>query len=160
MDTMANTFTQIYIHIVFAVQGRGCLIPRQHKKEELCKYTAGIVTNRGQKLITINNEPDHMHAFVGLKPTIAVSDLTRDIKAGSSGFINEKKWVRGRFSWQEGFGAFSHSHSEIDRVVKYIQNQEEHHRKRTFKEEYLKMLEDFAVQYDAQYLFKWIEEEQ
>ena len=155
---MANTFTQIYIHIVFAVQGRRSLIPRQYK-EELSKYITGIVRNRGQKLIAINNEPDHMHIFVGLKPTIAVSDLVRDIKAGSSGFINDKQWVRGRFSWQEGFGAFSHSHSEIDRVVKYIQNQEEHHRKKTFKEEYLEMLEDFAVEYDAQYLFKWIQDE-
>lgn len=112
-----------------------------------------------QKLIAINCEPDHLHVFVGLKPTIALSDLVRDVKAGSSGFINDEKWIRGRFNWQEGFGAFSHSHSEIDRLVKYIQNQEEHHRKRTFKEEYLKMLQDFAVQYDAQYLFNWIEKE-
>jgi len=134
------------------------MIPRRHK-EELCKYTTGIVRNRGQKLIAINNEPDHLHAFVGLKSTITVSDLVRDIKAGSSGFINDKKWIRGRFNWQEGFGAFSHSHSEIDRVVKYIQNQEEHHRKKTFKEEYLKMLKDFSVEYDASYLFKWIEDE-
>jgi REP element-mobilizing transposase RayT len=155
---MANTYTQIYIHIVFAVAGRRCLIPRSHL-EELCKYTTGIIKNRGQKPIAINCEPDHIHAFVGIKPTIALSDLVRDIKAGSSGFINDQQWIRGRFNWQEGFGAFSHSHSEIDRVVKYILNQAEHHRKKTFKEEYLKMLEDFAVQYDAKYLFKWIEDE-
>ncbi len=155
---MANTYTQIYIHIVFAVQGRRNLIPRRHK-EELCKYTTGIVRNRSQKLIAINCEPDHMHVFVGLKPTITVSDLVRDIKAGSSGFINEQQWIRGKFTWQEGFGAFSHSHSNIDTVVKYIQNQEKHHRKKTFKEEYLKMLEDFAVEYDARYLFQWIEAE-
>jgi len=155
---MANTYTQIYIHIVFAVQGRGCLIPRQHK-EELCKFTTGIVKNRDQKLIAINCEPDHMHVFVGVKPTITISDLVRDIKAGSSGFINDKQWIKGKFNWQEGFGAFSHSHSNIDTVVKYIQSQEEHHRKKTFKEEYLKMLEDFAVEYNSEYLFQWIDEE-
>jgi len=155
---MANTYTQIYIHIVFAVQGRRSLISRQHK-EELCKYTTGIGSNRNQKLIAINCEPDHMHVFVGMKPTIALSDLVRDVKAGSSGFINEQHWVRGKFNWQEGFGAFSHSHSEIDRVVKYILNQEEHHRKRSFKEEYLEMLKEYAVEYDEQYLFRWIEDE-
>jgi putative transposase len=155
---MANTYTQIYIHIVFAVQGRQNLIPRQHK-EELCRYTTGIVSNRGQKLIAINCEPDHMHIFVGVKPTITISDLVRDIKAGSSGFINEQQWIRGKFNWQEGFGAFSHSHSNIDRVVKYILNQEEHHHKKTFKEEYVELLEEFAVEYDTKYLFKWTEDE-
>ena len=155
---MANTYTQIYIHIVFAVQGRQNLIPRQHR-EELCKYIAGIVRKREQKLISINCEPDHMHVFVGLKPTLALSDFVRDVKAGSSGFINEQRWVRGKFNWQEGFGAFSHAHSEIDRVVKYIQNQEEHHRKATFKEEYLNLLRDFAVEYNTKYLFNWLEDE-
>ena len=155
---MANTYTQIYIHIVFAVQGRRSLIPRQHK-EELCKYTTGIVSNRNQKLIAINCEPDHMHVFVGMKPTIALSDLVRDIKAGSSGFINEQQWIHGKFNWQEGFGAFSHSYPEIDRIVKYILSQEEHHHKKTFKEEYLGMLKEFAVEYDDQYLFQWIEDE-
>ena len=154
---MANTYTQIYIHSVFAVQGRRSLIPRHHR-EELCKYTSGIVQNRGQKLIAINNEPDHMHLFVGLQPTIALSDLIRDVKAGSSGFINEQKWIPGKFNWQEGFGAFSHSRSELDRVVKYILNQEEHHRKKTFKEEYLKMLKEFCVTYDQEYLFRFDEE--
>ena len=154
---MANTYSQIYIHIVFAVQGRQNLIPRSHK-EELCKYSTGIIKNRGQKVIAINAEPDHMHVFVGLQPSIAVSDLARDLKAGSSGFVNEKKWVRGKFNWQEGFGAFSHSQSEIDRVVKYIQNQEYHHRKTTFREEYLKILSDFSVEYDTKYLFRWIED--
>ncbi|MBI2429795.1 MAG: IS200/IS605 family transposase [Ignavibacteriales bacterium] len=155
---MANTYTQIYIHIVFAVQGRRCLIPRLHK-EELCKYITGIVSNRGQKLIAINCEPDHVHVFVGMKPIITVSDLVRDIKAGSSGFMNEKKWIPGKFNWQEGFGAFSHSHSNIDRIVKYILNQEEHHRKKTFKEEYVEMLKEFAVEYDEKYLFQWIDDE-
>ena len=153
---MANTYTQIYIHIVFAVQGRQCLIPRQHK-EELYKYSSGIVKKRGQKLIAINGMPDHVHVFVGMTPTIAISDLVRDVKAGSSGFINEKKWFPGRFNWQEGFGAFSYSHSQIDQVVKYIQKQEEHHRKSSFKEEYLELLKIFAVEYNEQYLFEWVE---
>ena len=154
---MANTYTQIYIHVVFAVQGRQCLIPRQHK-EELYKYASGIVKKRGQKLIAINGMPDHVHVFVGMTSTIAISDLVRDIKAGSSGFINGKKWFRGRFNWQDGFGAFSYSHSQIDQVVKYIQNQEEHHRKSSFKEEYLELLRAFAVEYDEQYLFEWVED--
>jgi len=153
---MANTYTQIYIQIVFAVQDRHCLIPRAHS-EEIYKYTTGIISNRGQKLIAINGMPDHVHVFIGMTPTIALSDLVRDIKAGSSGFINEKEWIRGRFNWQEGFGGFSYSHSQIDQVVKYIQKQEEHHRKKSFKEEYLETLKTFAVGYDDRYLFKWIE---
>ncbi len=118
---MANTYTQIYVQIVFAVQGRQCLIPRDYR-EELYKYTTGIIKKRDQKLIAINGMSDHVHVFVGMTPTVALSDLVRDIKAGSSGFINEKKWVHGRFNWQEGFGAFSYSHTQIDQVVKYIQN--------------------------------------
>ena len=155
---MANTFTQIYIQIVFAVQGRQCLIPRD-RKEEFYKYTTGIVKKRGQKLIAINGMPDHVHVFVGMTPTVSLSDLVRDIKAGSSGFINEKKWIHGRFNWQEGFGAFSYSHSQMDQVVKYIQNQEEHHRRKSFKKEYLEMLKAFAVEYNERYLFKWVEEQ-
>ena len=153
---MANTYTQIYIQMVFAVQDRHCLIPRAHT-EEIYKYTTGIISNRGQKLIAINGMPDHVHVFIGMTPTIALSDLVRDIKAGSSGFINEKGWIRGRFNWQEGFGGFSYSHSQIDQVVKYIQKQEEHHRKKSFKEEYLETLKTFAVGYDDRYLFKWID---
>jgi REP element-mobilizing transposase RayT len=100
---------------------------------------------------------DHLHVFIGMKPTIALSDLVRDIKAGSSGFVNEKRWLHGRFNWQEGFGAFSYSHSEIDRVVRYIMNQEEHHRVKTFHEEYLAVLKDFEVDHDSRYLFQWID---
>jgi REP element-mobilizing transposase RayT len=155
--TMANTYTQIYIHIIFAVQGRQSLIPRE-RKDELFKYITGIVRNRGQKLIAVNGMADHAHLFVGMKPTIALSDFVRDVKACSSGFVNEKRWLRGKFHWQEGFGAFSHSHSEIDRVVRYIQQQEEHHRKKTFREEYLGMLKDFAVEYQDKYLFTWIDD--
>lgn len=154
---MANTYTQIYIHVVFAVQGRQNLIPKEHK-EDLHKYITGIVRNKGQKLIAINSMPDHAHVFLGVKPTIALSDLVRDIKNNSSGFINEKKWVRGKFNWQKGFGAFSYGHSQIDAVVKYILNQEKHHAKKTFHEEYVEMLKKFAVEYDEKYLFEWIDE--
>lgn len=153
---MANTYTQIYIQIVYGVQGRHSLITKDHK-DELYKYTTGIVKMRGQKLIAINGMPDHIHLFVGMTPTIAISDLVRDIKAGSSGFINEKKWVRGRFHWQEGFGAFSYSHSQIDRVTQYIRNQEEHHCKKSFREEYLELLTRFEVGYDEKYLFRPID---
>ena len=149
---MANTYTQIYIQIVFAVKGRHSLIPA-NRKEELFKYITGIVKNRDQKLIAINGMSDHIHIFVGMKPNIALSDLVRDIKAGSSGFINENNWLRVKFHWQEGFGAFSYSQSDIDRVVRYIQNQEAHHRKKTFNEEYVNMLKEYSVQYDDRYLF-------
>lgn len=153
---MANTYTQIYIQIVFAVKGRQNLIPKIHK-DELYKYITGIVRNKNQKLITINGMSDHIHILIGLKPDVALSDVVRDIKANSSKFINNKKWFRGKFSWQEGFGAFSYSQSQLDSVVAYIKNQEKHHSKTTFKEEYKKLLEKFYVEYEDKYLFEWIE---
>ena len=153
---MANTYTQIYIHVVFAVQHRQNLIKKENK-EELHKYITGIVQNKKQKLIRINSMPDHSHLFIGMKPNISLSDLVRDIKNNSSTFINEKKWVMGKFNWQEGYGAFSYGHSQIDSVVKYIINQEEHHKKKTFKEEYLEILKKFNVEYEDKYLFDWIE---
>lgn len=155
---MANTYTQIYIQIVFAVQGRQSLIQPGHN-DELQKYITGIVTNQGQKLIAINNMPDHMHLLIGQKPTIALSDLVRDIKAGSSGFINERRWVAGRFSWQEGFGAFSYGHSQLGAVIRYIQNQQQHHRRRSFAEEYRQLLDRFQVPHDERYIFQPIEAE-
>jgi putative transposase len=153
---MANTYTQLYIQIIFAVQGRQCLISEAHR-EELNKYITGIVQARKHKMLAVNGERDHVHVFVGLNPAMAIADLVRDVKAGSSGFINEKKWVRGRFNWQEGYGAFSYSHPQIDAVVKYILNQQEHHRRKTFKEEYLELLKEFSVEYDERYLFQWID---
>jgi REP element-mobilizing transposase RayT len=150
---MANTYTQLYIHIIFAVEGRQNIIPPKHN-EELQKYTTGIVTGQGHKLIAINNMPDHMHILVGLRPDAALSDLVRDVKAGSSKFINEKRWIVGRFSWQEGFGAFSYSRSQLDTVIRYIQDQQRHHAKKMFREEYLELLEKFGVQYDPRYIFK------
>ena len=155
---MANTYTQIYIHIVFAVQGRRNVIGKD-RKEELHKYITGIIRNKQQKLIAINSMPDHVHIFIGMKPNIALSDLVRDMKNNSSAFINEKKWGKGKFRWQEGFGAFSYAHSQINAVVKYIQDQEKHHARRSFKDEYLEMLRRFNVEYDERYLFVWIEDE-
>jgi REP element-mobilizing transposase RayT len=153
---MANTFTQIYIQIVFAVKGRQNLIP-QKNKEELHKYITGVVSKRGQKLLAINCMPDHVHIFIGLKPNQCISDLVRDIKTASSSFIKEKKWIRSWFEWQEGFGGFSYGHSQLDVVIKYIQRQETHHHTRSFKEEYLDFLEKFNVEYDKKYLFEFYE---
>ena len=153
---MADTFSQIYIQTIFAVQGRLNLISNNYK-DELYKYITGIVTNKGQKLIRINGIPDHVHILIGLKPSMALSDLVRNIKSNSSTFINRKKWIRGKFNWQEGYGAFSYGHSQLDRVIRYIDNQELHHRKTTFKEEYLKLLKRFNIDYNYEYLFEWIE---
>ena len=153
---MANTYTQIYIQIVFAVKGRQHLIPKENR-EELHKFISGIVSNRGQKLFSIFAMPDHVHILVSLSPSISISDLVRDIKAGSSKFINDKNWINEKFSWQEGYGAFSYSKSSVDAVVKYILNQEKHHKKKTFKEEYLDFLNKFEIEYDSKYLFDWIE---
>jgi REP element-mobilizing transposase RayT len=151
---MANTYSQIYIHLVFAVQGRLNLIPEKNR-EELQKYITGIIKNRDQKLLAIYCMPDHTHIFIGMRPSVSISDLVREIKAVSSKFINEKKWMSGKFNWQEGFGAFSHTQSNIDAVVNYINNQPEHHKKKNFKEEYIKILKDFQVEYDEKYLFDW-----
>jgi len=153
---MPNTFTQIYIQLVFAVNGRQSLISPSFK-ETLFKYIGGTMRNANQKLIAINGMPDHVHILVGLTPIVAVSDLVKDIKVASSRFINDKKLVRGRFSWQEGFGAFSSSQSHLSKVARYIENQERHHARRSFKEEYLSMLRSFQIEYDERYLFKWIE---
>ena len=153
---MSGTFSQIYIQIVFAVKGRQNLISKSNQ-DELNKYIAGIIKGKEQKPIIINGMPDHIHSFIGLRPVMAISDLVRDIKNNSSNFINDKKWVKGKFSWQEGYGAFSYSHSDIENVYKYILNQEEHHKKKTFREEYVDLLKKFEVEYNEKYLFNWIE---
>ncbi|KQB36869.1 Transposase IS200-family protein [Flavobacterium daejeonense] len=149
---MANTYSQLYIQIVFTVKGRQNLISNSWK-EELYKYITGIITNEGQKLIAINGVSDHIHILVGLKPNKALSDLVRDIKANSSRFINEKRWINGKFEWQSGFGAFTYSHSQLTNVINYIQDQEEHHKKKTFKEEYIEFLKAFEVDYNTDYIF-------
>jgi REP element-mobilizing transposase RayT len=153
---MANTYTQLYVQFVFAVKGRQNLIPAE-RKNELHKYITGIVQKRTHKMLAINCMPDHIHIFVGLKPSQSISDLVRDVKSNSSIYITDKKFVRGKFNWQDGFGAFSYSHSHIDAVIKYIANQEQHHRKKSFKDEYLDFLKKFNVEYDDKYLFDSIE---
>jgi len=152
---MANTYTQIYLQLVFSPLAHENVIPIK-QKEELHKYTTGIIQNRKHKLLAINFMPDHVHIFIGYNPSQPLPDLLRDIKANTAKFINEKKWLPGKFQWQKGYGAFSYSHSQIDDVIKYINSQEEHHKKATFREEYLNILEKFDVDYDPEYLFDWI----
>ena len=153
---MANTYSQIYIQTVFAVENHQSLI-KSNFRDELFRYITGIVRNQGQKLITINGMPDHVHILIGLKPAIALADLVRDIKADSSNFINKNRWVRGRFSWQEGYGAFSYGHSQLDTIIRYIQNQEQHHRRRSFKDEYLAWLKKFEIPFEEKYVFTFLE---
>ncbi|RYJ37990.1 Transposase IS200-family protein [Flavobacterium anhuiense] len=149
---MADTYSQLYIQIVFAVKGRQNLISKNWKNE-IYKYITGIITNQKQKLIAINGMPDHIHILVGIKPNVSISDLVRDIKSSSSKFINEQKWINGKFEWQTGFGAFSYGHSQLTPVIKYIENQEEHHKTKTFKEEYIAFLKLFNIDFKNEYLF-------
>lgn len=149
---MANTITQIYIQIVFSVKRRASSI-RLEWQEELHKYITGIVQNKGHKMLAVNSMPDHVHIFIGTKPDTATSELVRDIKANSSKWINEQKMSSGKFEWQEGYGAFSYSHSQIGDVIEYVRNQQDHHRKTTFREEYTEFLKTFNVPYDPKYVF-------
>ena len=154
---MSETFSQIYIQTVFAVKGRQNFLQKPWR-DEVFKYMSGIIKGKNQKPIIVNGVSNHVHLFIGLKPSMALSDLVRDVKNNSTNFINEQKFVKGKFSWQAGFGAFSYSHSQIDQVYQYILNQEEHHRKKTFKEEYLEFLHKFEIEYNEKYLFEWYEE--
>jgi putative transposase len=149
---MANSYTQIHMHLVFIVQNRDCVIKKLWK-DRLYGYITGIVQANGHKLLAINGMPDHIHVLIGMRPKQSVSDLVQDIKGGSSKWINEEKLVMGRFAWQEGYGAFSYCRSHLETVIRYIMNQEEHHRKRTFIEEYTALLHDYDVPYDDRYLF-------
>jgi len=126
-------------------------------KEELFKYISGIVRNKGQKMLAINGMPDHIHFLIGMKPSCCLSDFVREVKKSSNEFIKEKKFSKFKFNWQEGYGAFSYSHSQIDRVIKYIMNQEKHHKKQTFREEYLDFLNKFEIEFKDEYLFTWID---
>ncbi len=153
---MSGTFTQFYIHIVIAVKGRQNLLKKAWR-QEVFRYISGIIKGKGHKPIIVNGVGDHVHIFIGIKPVMAISDLVRDIKNNSSKFINERKFVKGKFSWQEGYGGFSNSHSQLDRVYQYIKNQEEHHRKKSFREEYIDFLQKFGVAYQQEYLFDWME---
>lgn len=153
---MPGTYSQVYIQVVFAVKGRENLI-RKEWKDDLYKYMAGIIKAKNHKPIIINGVANHIHVFIGLKPSMAISDLVRDIKNNSSKFINENRLVKGKFAWQEGYGVFSYSQSHIDRVYNYILNQEEHHKKKTFREEYLEFLTEFQIEFEEKYLFEWDE---
>ena len=151
---MANTYTQIYVQIVFAVQGRQNFITEKNR-ELLEKYICGIVSNKKSKPLAIYCNPDHTHLFIGLNPSVAISDIVRDIKANSTKWINEKKWSKAKFKWQEGYGAFTYSKSQIDAVVNYILNQHVHHKKKSFREEYLDFLKKFDIDFDEKYLFEY-----
>lgn len=151
---MPNTFSQIYIQIVFAVKFRKSLI-HSSWEDELYKYITGIIQNKGQKLIAINGMPDHIHIFIGMKPNCNLSELVREIKKSSNSYIKDNNFTKSNFQWQEGFGIFSYSQSHIDNVVKYINNQKQHHSKQTFKQEYIEILKKFEIEYDEKYLFEW-----
>lgn len=150
---MANTYTKIHVHIVFTVQNRECLIGTSWC-DDLYRYIIGICSNYKHKVLAINGMPDHVHILIGMRPNQSLSELMQNVKAYSTKWINENGYVRGRFSWQEGFGAFSICASEVKTVVEYIMNQYEHHQKKTFSNEYRELLNSFKVDYDERYLFK------
>jgi len=154
--TMANTYTQIHIQVVFAVQNRVSLIDITWKAE-LYKYITGVIQNHDHKVLQINGMPDHVHLLMGFRPTQALSDLMQMVKEDSSKWINTKGFVRGKFSWQSGYGAFSYSKDQVPRVIKYIQDQEKHHGKKSFLEEYEELLKIHELEYDSRYIFKPIE---
>ncbi len=153
---MANTYTQLYVQVVFVVKNRQSLI-REEWKQELYKYISGIIKNNEHKLLAINGVGDHVHILIGMKPTQCLSDLMQDIKGSSSKWINENKFAHGKFEWQAGYGAFTYSHSQISRVLEYIQNQEVHHKANSFKEEYANFLKAFEISYNENYLFTDVE---
>ena len=153
---MPGTFSQIYIQVVFAVKHRNSLILPEWE-ERLYQYITGIVRGKEQKMLAINGTRNHIHFFIGMKPSCCLSDLVREVKKSSNEFINENQFIASKFNWQEGYGAFSYSHSQIDNVIKYIMNQKEHHRKVTFKEEYIDFLQKFEIEHDEKYLFEWID---
>ena len=150
---MANTYTQIHVQFIFAVKYRNGLIQPSFKAE-LYQYISGILKPHNHKLLAINGMSDHIHIFIGMRPTQSISDLMQDIKGNSSKWINEKSFLKVRFEWQEGYGAFSYSKSHVNNVIDYIKNQEEHHKKESFIAEYLKFLKVFEIEYDERYIFK------
>ncbi|MDR0798589.1 MAG: IS200/IS605 family transposase [Dysgonamonadaceae bacterium] len=153
---MANTYTQIHIHGIFAVQNRISLITESWR-EDLYKYMTGIIQNHGHKILQIGGMPDHVHVLFGMRPVESLSDLMKVIKGKSSEWINGQRFVMGHFSWQEGYGAFSYSKSQLNNVIQYIANQPEHHKKRDMVAEYLDFLKSFGVEYDEKYVFKLVE---
>lgn len=153
---MPNTYTQIHIQAIFAVRFRNAVIQKEWK-DELYKYITGIAQSYNHKLLAINGMPDHLHIFFGMRPTQSLSDLMQDIKGGSSQWINNQKFLNSRFEWQQGFGALSYSKSQASNVIAYIHNQEEHHKKHTFLNEYKDFLKIFGIDYDDRYIFKDLE---
>ena len=153
---MADTFSQIYIHLVFSVKGRQNVI---HKtwREELFKYISGIIKGRDQRVFAVGGMPDHIHILISVRPNCAVSELVNSVKTNSSKWINSRGFVKGKFNWQEGYGAFSYGQSQLDNVIQYINNQEQHHQRRSFKEEYIEFLQRFNVNFEEKYLFDWVE---
>ncbi len=151
-----STYSQIYIQIVFAVKGRDNLIEASWE-DKLYKYITGIVQNKGQKMLAINGMPDHIHIFIGMRPSCCLSDLVREIKKSSNQYVNGLKLTPYPFKWQTGFGAFSYNHSQISNVIRYVMNQKEHHSKKTFHEEYVSFLNEFEISFDDKYLFEWNE---
>ncbi len=154
---MADTYSQIYIQAIFAVQNRNALI-KPVWEEELYKYITGTVQNKGQKMLAINGTSNHIHFFIGMKPTCCLSDLIREVKKSSNAFINEKRFSPFRFQWQQGFGAFSYGHSQLTDVIQYIGGQKEHHKKITFRDEYLAFLKALEIEFKDESLFEWLED--
>ena len=151
---MPNTYSKLHAQFIFAVKGRSNFIQNEWR-EEFYKYISGVVDGKSQKLYSIGGMPDHIHLFVGYKPSVPISDLVRDIKSNSSAFVNRKMFIDKKFQWQLGFGAFSYGQSQITDVIRYIDKQHEHHTHRTFKEEYVQFLKNFNIEYDADYLFEF-----
>ncbi len=152
-----STYSNLYIQIIFAVKGRQSLIDPVWE-DELYKYITGIVQGKGHKMLIINGVPDHIHFFIGMNPSCSISDLVREVKKCSNEFLKQNNLTNDFFSWQDGYGAFSYSKSDIDKVVKYIMNQKEHHKKQSFKEEFLSFLKNHNIEYNEKYLFDWIED--
>jgi REP element-mobilizing transposase RayT len=150
---MANTYTQLHIQFVFAVKYRMCLI-HPSWEDELYKYITGIVQNHKHKMLAVNGMPDHIHVFVGLHPTESISSLMQTVKGESSEWINTKGFVKGRFQWQEGYGAFSYTRRHVKMIIDYVLNQKEHHRRKSFLEEYREFLKEFEIDFDERYIFK------
>ena len=153
---MSSTFSQIYIQIVLAVRNRECVI-HPSWAEELYKYITGIVKNKDQQLLAINGMPDHIHFLIRIRPSCSLSDLMREVKKSTNEYINERNFLKHKFYWQEGYGAFSYSQYEVDKIINYINNQKIHHLKTSFKAEYLSLLHDFQIGFKDEYLFEWIE---
>ena len=156
LNNMANTYTQCYFHLVFAVKNRDALIKKEWKGE-LEKYITGIVQNHNHKLLAIGSMPDHIHIFIGYNLNHLIPNLVEEIKTSSNKWVKEKGLSKFRFEWQKGYGAFTHSRSQLDTVVKYVLNQEEHHRKKPFREEYLEMLRKNEIEFKEEYVFEFFE---